>query len=153
MELTANPGALDDMEEDVSEGEDEEDEEGDDDEDEDDETIDEEIDEEDEIYDDHHNDTTEEADEDDYGENAAEETAYTTTQAFTSKMLNESFISNKSVTFAENTTTIAGSSAETFCLSQKPCSLQMFDSLVETDKLQAFKSIIEVSYCYILKYD
>ncbi|XP_073823418.1 ran GTPase activating protein [Musca autumnalis] len=145
MEQTANPDALDEMEEDQSEGEEDEDEDVEDDEDEDDETVDEEIDEEDEIYDEHHNDTTEEADEDDYGENAAEETAYTTTQAFTSKMLNanESFISNKSVTFAENTTTVGGSTAESFCLSQKPCSLQMFDSLVETDKLQAFKSVIE----------
>ncbi|XP_061390248.1 ran GTPase-activating protein [Musca vetustissima] len=141
MEQTHNPDALEEMEEDQSEGEEDED----DDEDEDDETVDEEIDEEDEIYDEHQNDTTEEADEDDYGENAAEETAYTTTQAFTSKMLNanESFMSNKSVTFAENTTTVGSSTAESFCLSQKPCSLQMFDSLVESDKLQAFKSVIE----------
>uniref|UniRef100_A0A1I8N6C2 Ran GTPase-activating protein n=1 Tax=Musca domestica TaxID=7370 RepID=A0A1I8N6C2_MUSDO len=145
MDQTANPDALEEMEEDQSEAEDDEDEDVEDDEDEDDDTVDEEIDEEDEIYDDHHNDTTEEADEDDYGENAAEETAYTTTQAFTSKMLNanESFMSNKSVTFADNTTTVGGSTAETFCLSQKPCSLQMFDSLVESDKLQAFKSVIE----------
>ncbi|XP_075150152.1 ran GTPase activating protein [Haematobia irritans] len=146
MDSSPNPDALVEMEEDQSEGEEDEDEEDIDDED--DETVDEDIeegDDEEHIYDDNHNDTTEEADEDDYNENAAEETAYTTTQAFTSKMLNanESFMSNKSVTFAENTTTIAGSTAETFCLSQKPCSLQMFESLIETDKLEAFKSVID----------
>lgn len=147
MELSANPNAVDDMEEDQSEGE-EDDEEGDDDDDDDeDEDDDETVEEEDEIYDDHHNDTTEEADEDDYGENAAEETAYTTTTGFTSKMLNanESLMSNKSVTFAENTTAMGTPTAETFCLSQTPCTLQMFESLTETDKLQAFKNVIEVS--------
>ncbi|XP_065357728.1 ran GTPase-activating protein [Calliphora vicina] len=145
MQCTANPNALEEMEEDQSEGEEDEDDEDDVDEDEDDDdTVDEEVDEEEEIYDDHHNDTTEEVDEEDYGENAAEETAYTTTQAFTTKMLNanESFMSNKSVTF-DTTATNLGTSAETFCLSQKPCTLQMFDSLTETDKLQAFKSIME----------
>lgn len=61
---------------------------------------------------------------------------------------NESFMSNKSVTF-DTTATNIGTSAETFCLSQKPCTLQMFESLTETDKLQAFKSIMEVGILYL----
>lgn len=61
---------------------------------------------------------------------------------------NESFMSNKSVTF-DTTATNIGTSAETFCLSQKPCTLQMFESLTETDKLQAFKSIMEVGIFYL----
>lgn len=84
MQSCANPNALEEMEEDQSEcEEDEDDEDVDEEEDGDDDTVDEEVDEEEEIYDDHHNDTTEEADEDDYG---LEETAYTTTQAFTTKV-------------------------------------------------------------------
>ena len=58
---------------------------------------------------------------------------------------NESFISTKSVNF-DTTATNIETTAESFCLSQKPCSLQMFESLNETDKLQAFKAIIEVCY-------
>lgn len=57
---------------------------------------------------------------------------------------NESFMSNKSVTFADTTATNTGATAESFCLSRKPCSLQMFESLTDSDKLQAFKNIMEV---------
>lgn len=133
------------MDEDQSEGEDD-----DNDEDDDDDTVDEECeeeDEEDDVYDEHHNDTTEEADEDENWDNVAEETAYTTTQAFTTKMLNanESFTSNKSVTFADTTVSNENITAESFCLSQKPCSLQMYNALQDADKFAAFKAIFEVS--------
>ncbi|KAL9875472.1 ran GTPase-activating protein [Glossina fuscipes] len=137
-----NPDVLEEMLEDQSEIEDDEDldeENGDDgDEDYDEGNIDETFDEEDELYDDHHNDTTEEVEEDeDYVENTNDKTAYTTNQDFASKMLNtnESIISSKNITSSIAT-------YETFCLSQKPCPLQMFDSLRDSNKLKGFMEII-----------
>ena len=65
---------------------------------------------------------------------------------------NETITSNKSVTFADATASnfIQRSTAETFCLSQKPCTLEMFESLEEQNKLEAFKNIINVRQDHIL---
>uniref|UniRef100_A0A0A1X3E5 Ran GTPase-activating protein n=1 Tax=Zeugodacus cucurbitae TaxID=28588 RepID=A0A0A1X3E5_ZEUCU len=132
---SANPNALESLEEDQSECEDDEDEDGDDDDEDDDEDEDDE--------------TTEEVDEDEeyHDEDADEEgdEAYITSPAFTTNMFaaNESFISAKNVQFAEQTTPTKPVTVESFCLSQKPCTIQAFESLQEADKLKAFKSIIE----------
>ncbi|EDW27296.1 GL21210 [Drosophila persimilis] len=80
----------------------------------------------------HANDTTEEADEDD--EEYAEETAYVTTTAYTTKLFNESINSKASDSKSCN--------PEQFCLSQTPCSLQQFESLDDENKLQALQAII-----------
>ncbi|XP_034670083.1 ran GTPase-activating protein [Drosophila subobscura] len=89
----------------------------------------------------HANDTTEEADEDE--EEYAEETAYLTTNAYTTKLFNESTNSKASDTFAiGNKPPITFCNPEQFCLSQTPCSLQQFESLDEENKLQALQGII-----------
>ncbi|EDW03187.1 ran GTPase-activating protein [Drosophila grimshawi] len=99
------------------------------------------------------NDTTEEVDEEDdeYGnENAAEETAYVTTNPFPTKLLDDTVNSNldmNTLNIASNedksTTNNKCTTAE-FCLSQKPCTLQQFDSLEAENKLQALQSIINL---------
>ena len=60
---------------------------------------------------------------------------------------NETLTSNKSVTFADAPCSNFGNketTAESFCLSQMPCSLEMFNSLEDQNKLEAFKNIINV---------
>ncbi|XP_017004812.2 ran GTPase-activating protein [Drosophila takahashii] len=100
---------------------------------------------EDEDYDEHEhaNDTTEEADEDDEEYNAlAEETAYVTTNAYTTKLFNDTN-ANSSDTFAVANKTISQKcTPEEFCLSQTPCSQQQFDSLDQDNKLEALQSIV-----------
>uniref|UniRef100_A0A1A9UNJ8 Uncharacterized protein n=1 Tax=Glossina austeni TaxID=7395 RepID=A0A1A9UNJ8_GLOAU len=133
-----NSNALEEMLEDQSEIEGDEENGDDGDEDYDEGNIDDTFDEEDELYDDYHTDTTEELEEDeDYIENAIDETAYTTSQNFAAKTLNtnESIVSSKNITPSTST-------YETFCLSQKPSSLQMFDSFRDSDKLKGFMEII-----------
>ncbi|KAH8335875.1 hypothetical protein KR074_000576 [Drosophila pseudoananassae] len=88
----------------------------------------------------HGNDTTEEADEneDDY----AEETAYVTTNAYTTKLFNETTNSRVGDTFAINKTIRNKCSPEEFVLNQKPCSQKDFDALDEENKLQALQGVI-----------
>ncbi|XP_030569879.1 ran GTPase-activating protein [Drosophila novamexicana] len=98
------------------------------------------------------NDTTEEVDEDDEedyaNENLAEETAYVTSNAFSTKLFNETINSNKTSNTSDinkngNKTVINVSCTPAeFCLSQTPCTLQQFDSLEATNKLQALQNII-----------
>ncbi|XP_033170216.1 ran GTPase-activating protein [Drosophila mauritiana] len=113
----------------------------------------------------HANDTTEEAQEDDEDEeddedddddeddeddeddgeysNVAEETAYVTTNAFTTKMFNDTTNSMTSETFAVANKTIRQKcTPEKFCLSQTPCSQEDFDALDMDNKLEALKSIV-----------
>lgn len=89
---------------------------------------------------DHGNDTTEEADENE--EDYAEETAYVTSSAFTTKLFNETTNSKAGDTFAINKTISNKCSPEEFVLSQKPCTQKDFDALDEENKLQALKGII-----------
>ncbi|KAI8042942.1 ran GTPase-activating protein [Drosophila gunungcola] len=103
-------------------------------------------DDEEEEYDQHEhaNDTTEEADEDDeeYG-TLAEETAYVTTNAYTTKLFNDSVNSKAGDTFAVANKTISQKcTPEEFCLSQTPCSQQQFESLDPDNKLQALQFIV-----------
>ncbi|XP_017050524.2 ran GTPase-activating protein [Drosophila ficusphila] len=102
--------------------------------------------EEEEEYDEHEhaNDTTEEADEDDEEyDNVAEETAYVTTNAFSTKLFNDTNNSKASDTFAVANQTISQKcTPEEFCLSQTPCSQQQFDSLDSDNKLQALQYIV-----------
>ncbi|XP_043642563.1 ran GTPase-activating protein [Drosophila teissieri] len=99
-----------------------------------------------EDYDEHEhaNDTTEEADEDDEEyNNEAEDTAYITTNAYTTKLFNDTTNSMASNTFAVANKTISQKcTPEKFCLSQTPCSQEDFDSLDENNKLEAFQSIV-----------
>ncbi|XP_022224953.1 ran GTPase-activating protein [Drosophila obscura] len=89
----------------------------------------------------HANDTTEEADEDD--DEYAEETAYVTTNAYTTKLFNEWTDSKASDTFAiGNQSPTKSCNPEQFCLSQTPCSLQQFESLDDENNLQALQGII-----------
>nr|AKC00915.1 Ran GTPase activating protein [Drosophila melanogaster] len=101
----------------------------------------------------HANDTTEEADEDSEGDeedegdeeysNVAEETAYVTTNAYTTKLFNDTTNSMASETFAVANKTISQKcTPEKFCLSQKPCSQEDFDSLDMDNKLEALQSIV-----------
>ncbi|KAI9578968.1 hypothetical protein GQX74_005851 [Glossina fuscipes] len=129
MRCFKNPDVLEEMLEDQSEIEDDEDldeENGDGgDEDYNEGNIDETYDEEDELYDDHHNDTTEEVEEgEDYMENATDKTAYTTSQDFAPKLA------------------LLFKKPNCFYLIQKPCLLQMFDSLRDSNKLKGFMEII-----------
>ncbi|XP_037708112.1 ran GTPase-activating protein isoform X1 [Drosophila subpulchrella] len=100
---------------------------------------------EDEDYDEHEhaNDTTEEADEDDEEYNTqAEETAYVTTNAYTTKLFNDTNL-NASDTFAvTGKTIIQKCTPEEFCLSQTPCSQEQFDSLDQDNKFEALQSIV-----------
>ncbi|XP_067625568.1 ran GTPase-activating protein [Eurosta solidaginis] len=144
MNASSNPAALESLEEDESECEDDEDEGAADDDD-----VDDNDDEDDE------NDTTEEVDEDeDYQDEDADDDeeadeAYTTSPAFTTNFFNtndSSFVSANNVNFGDADTPTkppAPFTAETFCLSQKPCTLEAFESLQDDDKLKAFKSVIE----------
>ncbi|XP_039483002.1 ran GTPase-activating protein [Drosophila santomea] len=99
-----------------------------------------------EDYDEHEhaNDTTEEADEDDEEyNNEAEDTAYITTNAYTTKLFNDTTNSMASNTFAVANKTISQKcTPEKFCLSQTPCSQEDFDSLDEDNKLEALQSIV-----------
>ncbi|EDW78043.1 uncharacterized protein Dwil_GK24798 [Drosophila willistoni] len=135
MAKNGNPSALQTFEEDNSE----EEEDQNDDEDEEDDDEDDDDDGEEDEYDEHEhaNDTTEEADEDD----VAEETAYVTTNAFTTKFLNDSVTFKDNSTFAITEKPVS-CSPEQFCLSQTPCTLQQFNAVEEENKLQAFKNII-----------
>ncbi|XP_017069689.2 ran GTPase-activating protein [Drosophila eugracilis] len=93
----------------------------------------------------HANDTTEEADEDDEEyNNVAEETAYVTTNAYTTKLFNDTNNSKASDTFAvANKTINQNCTPEEFCLSQTPCSQQQFESLDKDNKFEALQSIID----------
>ncbi|KAH8244799.1 hypothetical protein KR032_000474 [Drosophila birchii] len=146
MAKLENAAALQPFVEDASEDEDGEDE-SDDEDNGDDDQEDEEYDEEEgEDYDEHEhaNDTTEEADEEDeeYA-NAAEETAYVTTNPYATKFFNETTNSAASDTFSvANKTINSNFTAEKFCLSQKPCSQEQFDSLDSDNKLQDLQGIL-----------
>ncbi|XP_036321813.1 ran GTPase-activating protein [Rhagoletis pomonella] len=137
IESSANPNALESLEEDQSECEDNEEDGADEDDDD------------DEGDEDDEDDTTEEVDEDeDYQDEDADEEgdeAFITSPAFTTNLLNanESFTSAKNVHFDDTNTPTKPLTVESFCLSQKPCSIQAFESLQEDDKLSAFKGIIE----------
>ncbi|EDV54654.1 ran GTPase-activating protein [Drosophila erecta] len=99
-----------------------------------------------EDYDEHEhaNDTTEEADEDDEEyNNEVEDTAYVTTNAYTTKLFNDTTQSMASNTFAvANKTINQKCTPEKFCLSQTPCSQEDFDSLDQDNKLEALQSIV-----------
>ncbi|XP_055906639.1 ran GTPase-activating protein [Eupeodes corollae] len=97
---------------------------------------------------DHHNDTTEDADEenDTYGEEYADESVavdnYVTAvfNKSNNDTVEESFESNTSVTFEGEQS--RPNTVETFCNTPNP-SLKMFESIEETDKLQAFRDHIK----------
>ncbi|KAH8413027.1 hypothetical protein KR009_007450 [Drosophila setifemur] len=139
MSKLPNAAALQPFEEDTSEDDEDgsgEEEDGDDQDEYDDEDA--------EEYDEHEhaNDTTEEADEDE--EEYAEQTAYDTCNAYTTKTFNETINSQigDSTFGVANKTTSQTCTPEEFCLSQKPCSQHQFDSLDADNKLQALQGII-----------
>ncbi|XP_017033781.1 ran GTPase-activating protein [Drosophila kikkawai] len=142
-----NAAALQPFEEDASEDEAGDDESGDENADDDDGDQEDEYDEDEgEEYDEHEhaNDTTEEADEEDEEYvNIAEETAYVTTNPYVTKLFNETTNSVASDPLSvSNKTMNPIFTPETFCLSQKPCSLEHFDSLDSDNKLRDLQGIL-----------